>query len=124
MSYEEQEIMTVNRPDLLDRVQDLVNEGFRLVQIGCTKLADHFQIDYSFDKNYKFYNFRVKLSLTNPELPSISAICLPAFLYENEIHDLFGVNVTNISIDFKGKFYRLEKDAPFSSEQADDTKKD
>jgi ech hydrogenase subunit D len=116
MSYEEQEIVTIGKEDLLSKAQALMNDGYRLVQIGCTKLADHFQIDYSFDKDYKFYNLRIELPLINPELPSISAICLPAFLYENEIHDLFGINVTNISIDFKGKFYRLEKEAPFSKE--------
>lgn len=113
MSYEEQEIVNIEKEELLLKVQALMDDGYRLVQIGCTKMADHLQIDYSFDKDYKFYDLRVKLPLANPELPSISAICLPAFLYENEIHDLFGVNVTNISIDFKGKFYRLEKDAPF-----------
>jgi ech hydrogenase subunit D len=113
MSYEEQEIVIIDKEELLSAVQVLMNDGYRLVQIGCTKMADHLQVDYSFDKDYKFYNLRVKLPLANLELPSISAICLPAFLYENEIHDLFGVNVTNISIDFKGKFYRLEKDAPF-----------
>jgi len=113
MSYEEQEIVIIDKEELLSAVQTLMDDGYRLVQIGCTKLVDHLQVDYSFDKDYKFYNLRIKLSLTNLELPSISAICLPAFLYENEIHDLFGVNVTNISIDFKGKFYRLEKDAPF-----------
>ncbi|MGD9152331.1 MAG: NADH-quinone oxidoreductase subunit C [Gammaproteobacteria bacterium] len=121
MAYEEQEIVTIGKDDLLGKVQALMDDGCRLVQIGCTKLADHFQIDYSFDKYYEFHNLRVELPLTNPELPSISAICLPAFLYENEIHDLFGINITGISIDFKGKFYRLEKDAPFSSvdEQGD-----
>jgi len=121
MSYEEQETVAIGKEDLLSKAQALMSDGYRLVQIGCTKLADHVQVDYSFDKDYKFYNLRIKLPLTKLELPSISAICLPAFLYENEIHDLFGINVTNISIDFKGKFYRLEKDAPFM-QQTDDNK--
>jgi ech hydrogenase subunit D len=37
-----------------------------------------------------------------------------AFLYENEIHDLFGVVVTNISIDYHGTLYRTSIKAPFS----------
>jgi ech hydrogenase subunit D len=37
-----------------------------------------------------------------------------AFLYENEIHDLFGVAVTNISIDYHGTLYRTSIKAPFS----------
>jgi ech hydrogenase subunit D len=113
--FEEQEITVIDKAELLTRVQTLVNDGYRLVQIGCTKLVDKFQIDYTFDKDYKFYDLRVELSLEKPELPSISAICAPAFLYENEMHDLFGISISNISIDFKGKFYRLEKEAPFSA---------
>lgn len=124
MSYEEQEIVIIEKEALLSKVQALMEDGCRLVQIGCTKLADHLQVDYSFDKDYKFYDLRVKLPLTNLELPSVSSVCPPAFLYENEIHDLFGVNVTDISIDFKGKFYRLEKDAPFMQSKNTDTEKD
>jgi ech hydrogenase subunit D len=48
-------------------------------------------------------------------LPSISSIYLCAILYENEIHDLFGVQVAGIAIDFKGKFYKTAIKFPFAS---------
>ena len=37
-----------------------------------------------------------------------------AFLYENEIHDLFGVVVKNINIDYGGTLYRTAIKTPFS----------
>ena len=44
---------------------------------------------------------------------SISNIYGPAFLYENEITDLFGVPIQLISPDYKGKLYRIEQPTPF-----------
>ncbi|MBS4917269.1 MAG: hypothetical protein KHZ93_06810 [Clostridiales bacterium] len=44
---------------------------------------------------------------------SISNIYEPAFLYENEITDLFGVPIQLISPDYKGKLYRIEQQTPF-----------
>ena len=39
-----------------------------------------------------------------------------AFLYENEIHDLFGVVIKNINIDYRGTLYRTAIKVPFSVE--------
>jgi ech hydrogenase subunit D len=36
-------------------------------------------------------------------------------LYENEIHDLFGVPVDGLTIDFKGNFYKTAVKYPFGS---------
>jgi ech hydrogenase subunit D len=37
-----------------------------------------------------------------------------AFLYENEIHDLFGVGITHIAVDYRGTLYRTALGTPFS----------
>ena len=41
----------------------------------------------------------------NETVPSISGSFLEAFVWENEIHDLFGVAFEGIAIDFQGAFY-------------------
>ena len=46
-------------------------------------------------------------------MPSISVIYPNAFLYENEIHDLFGMPITHISVDYRGTLYRTALAAPF-----------
>lgn len=110
--YEKQEIVEINKDELLSKVKELYADGYRLVQMCCAQ-ADTLYADYSFDKEKHFINFRVRLPDENPELPTISKIYLAAFTYENEIHDLFGVKIDDIAIDFKGKFYRKEEETPF-----------
>ena len=114
MKYEEQPITTITIDELLTRTSNFFERGYRLVQIGCTRLEGKFEITYSFDKEYRFENIRIEL----PEggiLPSISGTYFGAFIYENEIHDLFGISVTGMNIDFKGTLYRTTVRYPFSS---------
>ena len=48
-------------------------------------------------------------------MPSISAIYWCAFLYENELHDLFNVQVEGMAVDFKGHLYETTVKFPFGS---------
>ena len=48
-------------------------------------------------------------------MPSISAIYWCAILYENEMHDLFNVQVSDLTVDFKGNFYKTAVKFPFGS---------
>ena len=41
-----------------------------------------------------------------------------AFLYENELHDLFGLKIRNIKIDYQGTFYKVAKPAAFAEKPA------
>ena len=111
--FEEQEIISITKEELIDRIRGAFDGGYRLVQISCTR-EETYQIDYSFDKEYKFMNLRVNLPIENGELPSITGIYECAFAYENEIHDLFGIKIPGISVDYKGKFYRIPVKAPFN----------
>ncbi|OEU79862.1 MAG: hypothetical protein BA872_03835 [Desulfobacterales bacterium C00003060] len=121
--FEEQEIIRIDKDELLDRIRGVSDEGCRLVQIGCTK-DETFQIDYTFDKKYKFLNIRVNIPLENAQLPSITDIYGCAFVYENEIHDLFGIKIDGISVDYGGKFYRIAVQAPFSVTEVATQKKE
>ncbi len=47
-------------------------------------------------------------------IPSVSGVYWGAFVYENEIHDLYGITVSGINIDFKGHFYRTTIKNPFT----------
>ncbi len=112
---EPQEIMPIGKNDLVGMVAQLFAEGCRLVQISCTTLESAYELTYSFDKDYRFKNLRIKVA-PDEEVPSISVIYPNAFLYENEIHDLFGLLVKNIAIDYGGSLYRTAIKTPFSIE--------
>jgi ech hydrogenase subunit D len=110
---EPQEIIPIEKDALLGAVSDLFAQGYRMVQIGCTTLENAYELNYSFDKDYHFKNLRVTAK-TGDEIKSISVIYPNAFLYENEIHDLFGITIKNMSVDYKGAFYRTTIKVPFS----------
>ena len=112
---EPQEIIPIQKDALLGAVSDLFAQGYRMVQIGCTTLENAYELNYSFDKDYHFKNLRVTAQRED-EIQSISVIYPNAFLYENEIHDLFGIKIKNMSVDYKGAFYRTAIKTPFSIE--------
>ena len=111
-----QQIIDIQVSELLDRAKDMLAQGQRLVQICCTKLPDKLELQYSFDRDYAFTSFRITLPNVDGAIPSISSVYLSAFLYENEIHDLFGVKVTGIAVDYQGKFYRTATPRAFNPE--------
>ena len=112
---EPQEIIVIEKNNLLGIVSDLFAQGYRLVQIGCTTLQSSYELNYSFDKDYHFKNLRFIVA-PEEEIQSISVIYPNAFLYENEIHDLFGLTIKNITIDYHGTLYRTAIKVPFSIE--------
>ncbi|MCF7791422.1 MAG: NADH-quinone oxidoreductase subunit C [Victivallales bacterium] len=113
--FEEQEVKIIKKENLHSEVQTVIDDDYRLVQMCATKTDKGLDVDYTFDKEYKFLDLRVELPADKLELPSISGISFPAFLYENELHDLFGIKISGIAIDFAGKFYRKDEEAPFNN---------
>ena len=106
------EVVTAER--LLELVKIFHADGRRLVQIGATAMADGgVELNYSFDGNGRFLNLRLPLAAGNLTAPSITGVYFCAFAYENEIHDLFGVQVEGNRLDFKGNFYKIAEKAPF-----------
>jgi ech hydrogenase subunit D len=112
---EEQNIKTIEVDELLNRVAEIYKQGYRLVQMGCTKLK-YFELNYSFDKDLKFTNLRLNI-LPGFEVNSITSIYEGAFLYENEIHDLFGVKFRHINIDYNGTLYKTAVKTPFDCDK-------
>lgn len=110
---EEQALIEVDEDTLLAKVYNFSAEGYRLVQMHCTRLDEAFEMNYSFDKDCRFVNLRMIID-KDAEISSISGIYWSAFLYENEIADLYGVNIKNMAIDYKGKIFQSSKKAPFA----------
>jgi ech hydrogenase subunit D len=110
---EPQTILPIGVGEVIPKAEQAKKDGNRLVQIGCTKIEDNFEILYVYDKDYKLTNYRVTVK-QDDEIPSISGVYFGAFVYENEIHDLYGIHVKGINIDFKGTFYKTAVKHPFS----------
>jgi ech hydrogenase subunit D len=115
MTENKQNIQEMNSNELFSKLFVLRYEGWRLIQMHCTSFTDHNEINYSFGKENEFYDIKTVFGLDDV-VTSISQIFPPAFLYENEIKELFGVNIIDISIDFNGKMYIVKGEAPFKKE--------
>ena len=115
---EEQPTIPVDVDRLVAEVQTLRNEGWRLVQIGAMSLGDRFELNYSFDRELRFRNLRLQVAAADAKLPSVSGVYFCAFLYENELHDLFGIQFDGLVLDFKGSFYRTTSPFPFAAAPA------
>ncbi len=110
---EPQEITPIDKSDLVGIAAGLFAEGYRFVQVSCVTLESSYELTYSFDKHYRLKNLRV-IAGPEEEIPSISVIFPNAFLYENEIHDLFGLTIRNMAVDYRGTLYRTTIRTPFS----------
>ncbi|GAB6284299.1 MAG: hypothetical protein STSR0009_04980 [Methanoregula sp.] len=114
MKYEAQTTTLVEVGRLIGRVEQFRSDGYRLVQISATKNGEMYEINYSFDKDYKFENIRITIPI-DQEVPSISGMYWGAFVYENEMHDLFGIQVKGINIDYKGNLIKTTIKYPFGA---------
>ncbi len=103
-------VVPVTRETMLAEVQHLADGGQRLISATAIDQGEYLEILYHFDKDLKLTHLKLEAK-PGEEVPSISRIYFCAFVPENEIKDLFGVNITNIIIDYQGKFF-LEDDAP------------
>ena len=102
-----QDFRSIPLDKLIDTCKERKNEGYRLAQL-CPKLErdDSITLIYTFVKVSEMINYKVsgiKKGVT--EVPSVTELFIAAFVFENEAHDLFGVNVVGNLIDFQGKFY-------------------
>lgn len=119
---------TVGIDELLSHVQALKGVGARFVQMHAERNVD----DGSYRLVYTFINVRAaqehiaqggSYAIENlvvegidqyQEIPSISSYYPAVFPFENEAHDLFGLAITDMQIDFKGFFYQVSTAEPMS----------
>lgn len=113
----DQTIVPVPVTELPARVLMLRHEGWRLVHISATPAGEHIEVNYGFDRLGTFQTLRVTLPASAPHLPSISRIYWSAFIYENEMHDLFDVKVEGMAVDFHGRFIKTATPFPFKNAQ-------
>lgn len=89
-------------------------DGWRFVQILCTNTDEGIDVQYTYMKDGHLKNYTVAGVQKGTKLPSITDTFLAAFVFENESHDLFGVDIEGIAIDFKGNFYQVSEKVPMT----------
>lgn len=119
---------TVGIDELLSHVRALKGVGARFVQMHAERNVDDgsYRLVYTFinvraaqeqiaqDGNYAIENLVVEGIDQYQEIPSISSYYPAVFPFENEAHDLFGLAITDMQLDFKGFFYQVSTAEPMS----------
>ena len=119
---------TVGIDELLSHVQALKGVGARFVQMHAERNVDDgtYRLVYTFinihaaqeqiarDGSYAFENLVVEGIDQFQDIPSISSYYPAVFPFENEAHDLFGLAITDMQVDFNGFFYQVSTAEPMS----------
>lgn len=116
MNGTNQEIREISHHELVQNCLKLKSQNVRLVQICATRTEGGFALSYSFADGYHLLTLRAHIE-EEDELSSISTVFPPAFLYENEMKDLFGIKIRLITLDYDGNLYRIRKKAPFREKE-------
>ena len=120
--------ITVGIDELLSHVQELKGVGARFVQMHAERNVDDgtYRLVYTFikvraaqehiaqDGSYAIENLVVEGIDRYQEIPSISSYYPAVFPFENEAHDLFGLAITDMQVDFNGFFYQVSTAEPMS----------
>lgn len=104
------DVETILLEDLHARVRAAAERSLRFVTATCLDGGDNFELYYHFADGVRMSHLRVVVR-KGVSVPSISGIYLCAFLVENEISELFGLPITDIAIDYKGRLL-LNEDGP------------
>ena len=65
------------------------------------------------DATNEVANLRVCVTSAD-EIPSVGGIFPAAFMFENEMHDLYRLTVVDMNLDYRGGFYHLHIPAPMA----------
>ncbi|MGM9648191.1 MAG: NADH-quinone oxidoreductase subunit C [Eubacteriales bacterium] len=101
------ETVSIGPAVLKQYIKEAAAEGCRLVQIHATRTPDGYQLIYSVASGYHLINLELVIA-EDTAVESISGIYPSAQLYEQEMAELFGVNIVGIPEDPRVKLYHVQ----------------
>ena len=111
-------IEPITMAEFMPQVIRFKMDGWRVSQLCAVRLPDGYELSYSFanDETYQYQTLRIVME-KDTEVSSITAFYPYAFLYENEMKELFGVKIKSIHPDYKNRLYRIKAETPFLKEE-------
>ena len=99
------EIIPVTTGEFLMKVMEIK------MQAHAVSIENGYELSYTFGRDYEWITLRLVIDEAE-EVPTITNIYQAAFLYENEMAELFGVKIRMISVDYHDKLYRINDTTP------------
>lgn len=90
----------ITKDQLVPKTKEMLDKGARLANLVCNDEGDGFELIYVFHEGLDRPALRIRVA-KDEEVPSLSGLQLAQALIENEVKEFFGVNITDIAIDFK-----------------------
>lgn len=109
----------MNANEFMSEAEALARSGWRLALINATAVPPAgfeegpVDLSWTFELRGRLLTLRQQVA-AGETVPSLSGCFGAAFLYENEIRELFGVDFTGLSPDYRGELYRTSTKVPFS----------
>ncbi len=95
-------LVEITSDKLLAEASKCKYNGYRFVTATCADNGDDtIDVYYHFDKDYEMRNIKITVK-KGEEIPSVSKVYFSSILVENEMKELFGLNITDIAIDYGG----------------------
>ncbi len=111
----------------IDQIEELVanrkRAGYSFVQLCATTKENSCELLYTFEDPERSEDEpgmdNVVIDVPDgAAVPSITKWYPAAFVFENEAHDLFGIDIQGINIDFNGEFYTVAVAYPMNPRAA------
>ncbi len=99
--------------EFLNRVKSYKEKGWRFANLCGSTVGDKVELLCSFSRAAKLENFSI-LVAKDEVVPAISPLFPSAFFFENETHDLYGVQFADMTLDFGGRFYPTSVPTPMN----------
>ena len=109
---QEQSFEEIGLESIRVTAEELKKERYRMVQICALAGQGETELLYSFDRDMALRNLKVVVPFGR-RVDSITPSYWSAFVYENEIHDLFGVEFDGMETDYRGNFFRVGTKTPW-----------
>lgn len=118
--YQEPTFNRIEVSDIVSTARERSGEGCRFIAINATTTDDGVELLYVYRKKeggeLEGYTAHVD---PGAHVESITGVYPEAFVFENETHDLFGIDIDGIAIDYAGDFYRVNVAYPMNPAAAD-----
>lgn len=115
MSVQQQVFTPIEAGDLYTLAVKKKQDGWRFVECHANRpyKDDSIEVIWTFaDDAHQAIEMYETYVAPGSRLESISHLYPCAFMFENEMHDLYGLTIDNLLIDYKGGFYHIHFDAP------------
>ncbi len=122
MKIPENGLEIIEVSDLLKRALELKKSGYRFSQANAALIDGRFELSYSFSdyETYGLHTLRI-VTDTKEEIPSITQIIPAAVFYENEMKELYGVQIKMIDLDYNDRLYRIRQKTPLGKQETEES---